>query len=283
MSRITAQLPGVLMDTMLFSDGWQLQNVEGWLDTTNPRLENEGREWGHGDYGQAEAFLEPRYITLTGVFQCREDPGMLFTGRDGLTVLHQLESFPLVLASEATSGTYMVRLASKVSWDADHALNAAQFEVTLKADDPRTYGAAQSSVTGPPTPGVGVADPVLDPFQEGEPGNLGRVTVTNGGTAPSEPTVTVTGGLAGGFELLCIETARVVRVTRPVPEGSSIRVDMGSGEIWIDGQSPVPAQFTPVTEWMQVLPGETCTIQFTPLGVVTGSPSMTVEWAEASW
>ena len=283
MTRITATLPGVFMDNALFGDGWQLQSVEGWWGATDPRLDNEAREWGHGDLGQAEAFQAARYVTLAGVFQSRADPDAILAADGVLTQLLNLEEFPLTLTGGPISGTMQVRLAARVGWDVDHAPGAAQFEATFKADDPRIYGAPQSGSTGVPTPGVGVADPVIDPFQEGAPGNLGRVVAGNAGNAPTDPVVTVTGGLSGGFEILCIESARVVRVTRPVPDGSQISIHMGTGEIWIDGQSPVPAQFTPVTEWMQIAPGATCTFQFTPLGVVTGTPTMTVEWAEASW
>lgn len=661
MTRITATLPGVFMDTELFADGWQLQSVEGWWGATDPRLDNEAREWGHGDFGQAEAFQDARFVTLSGVFQCRADPDAILAADGVLTALLNREEFPLSIAYGSRSGTVMARMASRVSWDPDHAPGAAQFEVTFKADDPRIYGVTQTASTGVPTAGVGVADPLLDPFQVGtltevgrnlftnpnlvgdgtfaevrrnlvvnpfaggstafigasrmtasdggtfvrgtitdalpnaysqrftshpapviaglpysvrskgrttasagkmvlaiqflaadnsqvgplvegaittvgavdftdlgpiqnaiapvgatkvatwiglasgarnvgdfvdaqhalleqsptvgvyfdgstvgaqvQPedfrtrwlgtpnasesvleieqvrgltatncvagvstkggkpavrqiplnsststysllgipvsaqgggtsvgtlhldapitgplsasalrlraqapiqesvapnvagthplrtvygalssqnlvvllhggsvgsgdvwwtdiglfagnydgpavsgdspasgdlvyvwagqrnnsetiiyqvdasaeGNLGRVSVVNGGNAPTEPTVTVTGGLSGGFELLCIETGRVVRVTRPIPDGSQISIAMGSGEIWIDGQSPVPAQFAPVTEWIQVQPGQTCTIQFTPLGVVSGTPTMTAKWAGADW
>lgn len=283
MTRITATLPGVFIDTELFADGWQLQSVEGWWGATDPRLDNEAREWGHGDFGQAEAFQDARFVTLSGVFQCRADPDAILAADGVLTALLNREEFPLSIAYGSRSGTVMARMASRVGWDPDHAPGAAQFEVTFKADDPRIYGVTQTASTGVPTAGVGVADPVLDPFQEGAPGNLGRVAIVNGGNAPTEPTVTVTGGLSGGFELLCIETGRVVRVTRPIPDGSQISIAMGSGEIWIDGQSPVPAQFAPVTEWMQVQPGQTCTIQFTPLGVVSGTPMMTAKWAGADW
>ena len=137
MTRITATLPGVFMDTELFADGWQLQSVEGWWGATDPRLDNEAREWGHGDFGQAEAFQAARYVTLAGVFQSRADPDAILAADGVLTQLLNLEEFPLTLTGGPISGTMHVRLAARVGWDVDHAPGAAQFEATFKADDPR--------------------------------------------------------------------------------------------------------------------------------------------------
>src|SRR5690606_294433 len=65
-------------------------------------------------------------------------------------------------------------------------------------------------------------------------GNPGRVTLTNTGTAPTEPVVKIYGGITEGFELLHIETGHIIRCTRPIPDGSYIRVDNAAGELWID-------------------------------------------------
>lgn len=283
MSQITVTIPGAVLDNSLFSDGWQLSSVEGWWDSATPRLDSEPREFGHGDFGVDDVFQDARYVTVTGTFQAYQEPGLVYSARDVLTALHELGEFEFVVSDVRRSGRVKARLASKVAWDVEYAPGCARFEFTVKADDPRVYGVAQSGSTGVPTAGVGVADPIIDPFSEGAPGNLARVVCTNTGTAPMEPTVTVTGGLSDGFELRCLETARIVRVVRPILDGSTVRVEMGLGEVWLDGQSALSAAYIPVAEWFQVKPGESCTIQFTPLGVASGTPTMTVDWADASW
>jgi len=281
-TQIIVTVPGVSFDNMLFGDGWQLGELEGWWDTTKPRIGSDPRPEWHGDFGQDNVYLEPRFITVSGVFQSRENPDLVTSARDAITALHEAGEFDFTV-SDGAVGRVTARLASEVLWDVDYAPGCASFEFTVKADDPRRYGAKQTYSTGVPTPGVGIADPFLDPVQEGAAGNLGRVELTNTGTAPSEPKVRVTGGLSEGFEVLCVETARIVRVTRPIPDGSVIDIDMGSGAVWIDQQSPLAATYVPVAEWISVAPGETCTLQFTPLGVQSGVPMMTVEFAEASW
>lgn len=282
MTRIIVSAPGVTFDNMLFGDGWQLGELEGWWDTTKPRIVSDARPEWHGDFGQDEVYLEPRFVTVSGVFQSRENPDMVTSARDTLAALHEAGEFEFTV-SDGAVGRVTARMASELAWDVDYAPGCASFEFTVKADDPRRYGARQTLSTGVPTAGVGIADPIADPFQEGAAGNLGRVELVNIGTAPSEPMVRVTGGLSEGFELLCIETGSVVRVTRPIPDGSVIDVDMGSGQVWIDQQSPLSAMYVPVAQWFSVKPGATCAIQFTPMGVVTGTPTMSVEFAEASW
>jgi len=649
-TRIVVSVPGVTFDNMLFGDGWQLAELEGWWDTTKPRIVSDARPEWHGDFGQDTAYLEPRFITVSGVFQSRENPDLVTSARDTLAALHDAGEFEFTV-SDGAVGRVTARMASELAWDVDYAPGCAAFEFTVKAEDPRRYGLGQSFSAGVPTQGVGVADPVLDPVQEGvavdvatnhaqslygptvpvevrrniatnprmlsavslpsnnfpaantltksaplpvphpqgivtgaksvsdgssaellsvygvdnltaagsperilgvwvlvtepgyridsfggwdaqeltantwtyvtqathlsadswagfqvsritgmasttaacyitgcvaapgtvppaqffddqyspdpdmtpelipggngasrltglhptaltdsncvsiihevgdgtrelrqianapsltaetyfsvpvgvrasgtlmsvgrietpspnagsssfarqlivsnpshysaemanvagstqlrrtyasladtyrarlrgqfgsgdvywskiglfegdytgdwfdgstqphdtyiykwagvpyesaaikqqivhTPGNPGRIELTNTGTAPAEPMVRVTGGLSEGFELLCIETGDVVRVTRPIPDGSVIDVDMGAGQVWIDQQSPLSAMYVPVAEWFSVKPGHTCTIQFTPLGVQSGTPTMSVEFAEASW
>lgn len=276
---VSVVLPGVT----IASDGSQyaLKNLVGLTDSVDPRLLNEAREFGHGDFEQDDVFQAARYITVEGEFHPADDVEK-FTGGDVLKALHG-QSFELYAVAPDGVRRVQVVLASRVEWDANVGPGVVPFEFTVKADDPRVYGPAQVGSTGVPTAGVGVADPIIDPFSEGAPGNLGRVAIVNTGTAPSEPRVRVTGGLSGGFELRHIEVGRVIRVTREIFDGSFIDIDMGSGAVWIDDQSPVPASDVPVSEWVSVAPGATATLQFTPLGVVTGTPTMTVEWAVASW
>ena len=166
MTQIIVTVPGVTFDNMLFGDGWQLAELEGWWDTTKPRVGSDPRPEWHGDFGQDNVYLEPRFITVSGVFQSRENPDLVTSGRDVLAALHEAGEFDFTV-SDGVVARVTARLASEVSWDVDYAPGCAWFEFTVKADDPRRYGLGQSFGTGVPTPGVGVDDPVLDPVQEG--------------------------------------------------------------------------------------------------------------------
>lgn len=166
MTRIVVSVPGVTFDNMLFGDGWQLGELEGWWDTTKPRIVSDARPEWHGDFGQDEVYLEPRFVTVSGVFQSRENPDLVTSARDVLAALHEAGEFEFMV-SDGAVGRVTARMASELAWDVDYAPGCAAFEFTVKADDPRRYGAGQSFGTGVPTQGVGVADPVVDPVQEG--------------------------------------------------------------------------------------------------------------------
>lgn len=273
------QLPGVELSNTRGAQ-FMITNVEGLVDSTDPKLDDEERENGHGDFGQADIWQQARFVTVEGVFFNRDETEF-FTGPSSLKALSS-KHFEAVFHTPAGVLRAQMLLASKVSWS-PLGHEAAEFEFTLKSDDPRLYGPLQVATTGVPTTGVGIADPVLDPVQEGEEGNLGRVQVRNNGTAPSSPKVIIHGGLSEGFDLLCIEHALVVTVTRPIPDGSFVVVDHAAGQVWLDGESLLPSTYVPSAEWFQVEPGESCTIQWRPRGATTGTPSMTVEFSEASW
>lgn len=258
-----------------------LSDLKNWHDGTETKRDSTQRETGFGLYRDDNPEENGRFPIVYGRLLSRR-AGQEWELRESVMAMKNLAAFPLTVTDPTGRWSSEVAISGKVVFTI-HDDGWCDFEVPLEAPDPRKYGPKQTLSTGAPTPGVGISDPIMDPISEGEPGNLGRVELVNRGTAPSEPMVRVTGGLTGGFELSCIETARVVRVTRPIPEGSVIDINMGDGTVWIDQQSPLPATYIPTSEWLSVAPGETCTIQFTPLGVKTGNPTMSVEFAEASW
>lgn len=276
---VEVRLPGVVIATT--GSPFALAKLVGFTDSADPRIESEARENGHGDYAQSDVYQAARYVTVEGDYYQQADED-LFAAGEVLKQLHGAE-FEVEIVAGGRVYRSAVRLASKVSWDVDVAPGLVPFEFTLKADDPRWYGPLITQTVGVPSPGVGMSDPFTDPIDEGDPGNLGRIVCTNTGGAPTSPKVTIYGGVSEGFELLCMEHARVVRVTRPIPDGSHVTVDMGSGEVWIDDQSILPASYVPVSEWFEIGAGETCTIQWTPHGAQSGTPRMLVEHAEASW
>lgn len=150
-----------------------------------------------------------------------------------------------------------------------------KIDVYIEAPDPLLYGAEISGTTGVPTAGVGIASPLLDPFQEGAPGNPGRVVLTNPGTAATTVRLTVTGGLSEGVQILVTETGEVLRLDRLIPDGSGVTFDSRTGRARLDGQSDVTG-FMTVDQWPQIPPGATRTFQFLPLGAQSGTPTMRV-------
>lgn len=281
MPAVTVELPGLTLTNEPGQQVPYLSDLKNWHDGTTTLRESEQRENGLGLYRDDDPEEAGRYPIVYGGLRSLQS-GSEWTLREQVMALKNLEQFDLVVTDPTGVWRAEVVLSGKLVFEI-HDDGWADFEIPLEAADPRKYGPVQISSTGVPVAGIGIADPLLDPIQEEGGGNLARVTVHNGGDAPMEPTVRIRGGVTEGFELLCIESARVIRCTRPIPDGSVVRVDNAEGVVWIDEQSPLPSTYLPTAEWFQVGPGETCTIQWTPLGATTGTPVMEVEWAEAAW
>ncbi len=253
--------------------GWWFSELTDWLSVPDAKGSWSERSNAHGAFGAGFGW------------RGRVSPSFRvhFAGADGaealqaLTVLRGLaghESVPMAVDLGDGERTRLVRVES-VDVPDTHGRSVVSAVVYCTAADPLMYGATVSGSTGVPTPGVGIADPIVDPISEGAPGNLGQVTVANDGTAETSVRVTVAGGL-DGVEVTCLQSGRVLRLGRLIPKGSSVVFDSRTGRVALDGQSDVTG-FLTVDEWSQVPPGLSYTFQFTPIGAVVGSPSMTVE------
>ena len=156
------------------------------------------------------------------------------------------------------------------------------FDVDMIAPDPLRYGPVQVASTGLPTSGGGIAYPITYPIDYGTPGNPGRITVSNPGTADTYSLLEVTGGMSGGFELTEVTTGRVNRFARPIPLGSTVYLNPRTGRVSLDGPSDVSGLLTRA-EWWSVPAGGTREIQFNSIGAVTGSPTLTARTAPGYW
>ena len=162
----------------------------------------------------------------------------------------------------------------------DFGLRAAfEFTVDMIAVDPLRYGAEVSVSTGIPVSGGGLLWPLgttaLEYWDWGSEGASGRVSVTNVGTADVWPSLTASGGLAGGFVVTNVTTGQTIRFVRPIPDGSSVTINQRTGFASIDGQSDVGG-FITERGFFAIPAGETHQIQFADLGAVSGTPQFTV-------
>lgn len=118
------------------------------------------------------------------------------------------------------------------------------------------------------------------PVDFGAAGVDGRARFTNEGTAPTSVRFRVSGGLPDGFSLRCVETGDVLTFRRPVASDDYVLLDSSDGSALLNGVSPVSGYLTD-DDWWQVGPGETCTVQFTSLGGVQGSPLLVLSGSPA--
>ncbi len=281
MPLITVELPGLTLTNAPNQRVPFLLDLQNWHDGSETFRSSEQRENGVGLHRDDDPEEGGRYPIVIGHLNSMQ-AGDEWELRDKVMALKNLDEFDLVVTDPTGSWRSTVAVSGKIRFTPFND-GWANFQIPLEAEDPRKYGPKIVQSVGLPSAGIGMSDPFTDPLDEGDPGSLGRIVCVNSGGAPTEPTVTIYGGVSEGFEVLCMEHARVVRVTRPIPDGSYVTVDMGSGEVWIDGQSILPSSYVPVSEWFEIGPGETCTIQWTPLGTITGTPHMDTEHAEAIW
>ena len=282
MPHVSVELPGLtLTNEPGQRDRAFLVDIRNWHDASETKRDSEQRENGLGLYRDDDPEEAGRYPIIYGRLLSRRE-GDEWPLRAAVMALKNHRTFELAVTDPTGRWRSEVAVSGRIVFDI-HDDGWCDFEIPLEAADPRKYGPLQVITVGPPSEGIGMSDPFTDPFDEGDPGNPGRAVCVNKGGAPTEPVVKVYGGVSEGFELLCLEHARVVRVTRPIPPESWVTVDMNSGNVWIDDQSILPATYTPTTQWFQIAAGEMCTIQWAPLGIQTGDPRMRVEFSEADW
>lgn len=256
------------------TDGWVYSDLTDWLSVTDAKGGLSDRPTYHGSFDPGAWLRE----SASPSFRCH------YLGDDSASALVALTALRGMAGSDTLvpvtvdlgdgQRTRQVRVHS-ITVDDTHARSAVSATVYLQAPDPLMYGSLVSGTTGVPTPGVGIADPLTDPVSEGSPGNLGRVVIQNTGTAPTAVTITVTGGLAEGVEVLVIESGQVLRLERLIPNGSQVVFKSRTGRVQLDGQSDVTG-FLTVDDWPQIPAGATRTFQFAPLGETSGTPQMTV-------
>lgn len=281
MPDVTVELPGLTLTNEPGQRIAFLSDLKNWHDGGETLRDSEQRESGIGLYRDDDPAEAGRFPVVYGALLSLQ-AGDEWLLREKVMALKSLPFFEIRVTDPSGLWRAEVAVSGKLVFTI-HDDGWAEFEIPLEAADPRLYGPLQLVSTGVPTPGVGIGSPVQDPAREGAAGNLGRVKVLNRGPAPSEPRLTVRGGLAGGFEAIRIETGEIIRVTRPISDGSSVVVDNAAGVVLIDGESPLARSHVPVSQWWQVGPGEECTVQWTPLGIQTGTPTITLEFSEAKW
>jgi hypothetical protein len=269
------------LSTEHFGEGAWLADLAGWWDGVESRTLNDPRPDADGDFDQDDVYGEARYPIITGRLGYA-DEAERFAARAPFARLGSYRH-PFTIEVEGPDGIWRATVVrnGKLSWNLWYGIEAVEFEFPLKATDPRRYGVTQVRSTGLPVAGGGVESPVISPFTQIGGGSPGRVSFTNTGTTDTIPIFKVTGGLSEGVQLTRIETAERLRLEWPLLTTDTVVFSPGDGQVWLNDQSPIAGYLT-VAEWWTLEPGETATVQFEGLGDITGTPTLTVEWRDAS-
>ena len=88
----------------------------------------------------------------------------------------------------------------------------------------------------------------------------------------------IRGGLSEGVRIHCVETGEAIEFHRQINPDETMVFDFDDERVLFQNQSDL-SMFLTEENWFR--PSGDATIQFTPLGVQSGTPTMTVEWKEA--
>lgn len=282
----SVEIDGLLFEGMPGSppSGLVYTRLQGWQSGPPMRDDAEDRADSDGAFSVERSLRSARVLRFQGALVASTQAEAEQLWARWAAIQSDGRPFPLTVTDSLGQRTCMVSLAGEPEVI---PINNRRARVVARfiAHDPVKYGQPRSVSTGLPVPGGGLEYPLGSPsgaLDYGSNGDLGRVTVSNIGTAPISPRIRVTGGLALGFEVVRLDTSQRLRYDRIVPEGTDVLIDCRTGGVLIDGTSDGSTYLT-VADFFQAGRGESFEVQFLALGESTGAPTMTVEWSDGWW
>lgn len=270
---ITGGSPGITRDFQIDFDGLLMgagtpYGVFGWggfLDMPSIRSQNISRPRRRGtfltpDYDDGKVYDVDFDITATGSVAFPDAIAALAAGTYPQETLRPLR---FRLPGLGIRSTLVQCRRRVIPVDLGYEFGLSQKgALQWFAPDARQYGPGVLLPTGLRTGGTGITYPLSYPLSYGVPPTGGRVTFTNGGSAATEPVITVTGPFAYGFEITYVETGQRLRYTAAV--GTDLVLDCGEGTATTQGQERAP--FLSIREWFSVQAGATATFAIATLG-----------------
>lgn len=263
---------GLTFDSSAVS-GLTLSALTGWWDGPAPRLQMEDRPQDDGFFSPGRVFRSGKVVTVEGSF----------VGSSLVAAQQMRARLAAVQASGVVSDftvqddlgvlTVPAYLSGPVLTTDDLYSPFFSWSFSVSSASAFKFGPPVTQSTGLATSAPGITFPITFPITFGTAGNSGQVTLSNPGTARSWPVFSVTGQMLGGFLLTNTATAQRIQLVRDIPPTSVVSIDSKNGQAFIDG-SPIPGYLTR-SEWWPVPPGGSSTVQFTALGVTSGTPTLT--------
>lgn len=262
--------------------------LQGWFSSPPVKTAPDDRSNSDGSFGVTKFYRGARPISLPG----------LFTGTgDAAADATTWRMISGILAS-GTSGTIEVDdpagpLTSDVILTGDACVlnplvrGMASYEISFLAPDPVRYGVSTALSVGVPTSGGGLEYNLGNggsggALYYGANGSLGRITLTNDGTADVYPVFTVTGQLDDGFTIRRLDTGNFLTYSRVVPAGSTVSIDCRTGEVLVDGVSDASTYLTR-DDFFAVPAMSSIDVQFAPVSTSSGTPTMSTTERDGWW
>lgn len=254
----TAIVDGI--NVILSEDG-----IDGWHNGPGVRRDSTARLWAHGDFSE-RGWREARFITISGIAWAN-------TRSEAAQIVDELAAS----MAEGTEGRFTFIDPDHGTRWADVVLDGepktrwagvldVEFQITLKAADPRKYGQAVSGSTGVPVDGGGLGYDLytvgsVGVLDYGAAGSPGIVSLTNVGTADTAPVHTITGNCPNGFSITETGTGRRLVYVGAVIGGQVIRLDTADGSVTLDDNGDRSAQLVR-REWVRLGKGQAGTWLF---------------------
>lgn len=280
---IESTIGGITFSTE--SSEFTLATLDGWYSGPPTDAIVERRPNSDGAFGSTRDYKSPRILTQTGLLFAA-DAATAITELWPRIASLQADGEPLPFTVTDASGVKSCVVSLMGSPVVDPIVGGtASYVLQMVARDPVKYGPSRSLVTGLPSAGGGLEYELGEPdraLSYGGLGGLGRVTLTNGGTAEVWPSFEVLGELTAGFTVQNLESGATLRYDRIVPSGSTVLLDSRTGEVLVDRVSDGSTYLTR-NEWFSVAPGGSVTVQFNAVGGSAGGPVMSATIADGFW
>lgn len=261
--------------------------LQGWVSGAPVRAVVKDRPLGEGAFDVDRDFHGPRVLTFEGGVVGSGSQNAETNFFDRVAAL-QGNGAPILLQVVKDWGTRWAYVSIQDVAEVDPVGigdMVAAVNIQMVARDPIKYGTSTTPSTGLPVGGGGLEYNLGSPsgaLYYGANGGLGRVTLTNAGTADTYPFFTITGQLDGGFYLQCLETGQRLRYDHVVPAGSTVTIDSRTGQVLIDSISEASRYLT-VWEFFPVPHGSSITVQFNKITTSSGSPTLMVSTKDGYW
>lgn len=265
---------------------WICEDLQGWYSSAPMRGGSRDLPAGNGSSESSKNYRSARPLLFIGHVKSHSKAVAREQMFDAFAAI-QADGAPFELSVENEFGkrTLQVTLDGSAIVKPHRFLLGAYVEAALIAYDPIKYGELRSPSTGLPTSGGGLEYNLGAPsgaLYYGTNGNLGRLTLSNAGTAEVWPVFVVTGELSSGFFIQRLDTGQMVRYDRVVPAGSSVRIDFRTGEVLVDDISDGSTYLTRY-DFFSVQRGESYEVQFNAIGGSSGSPQMAGLHGDGYW
>jgi hypothetical protein len=262
--------------------GWVLQSLSDWMSVTSPKSDPDEMQGAHGSFAPGTLWRKSAVCTIV-VAWIGDDVSDL---ERGVRDLNALAAMSRMMRMKATFGGVTlyrnVWVESVNVPDHHERTSLGGISIDVRSDSPFAYGETVTASCGRPTAGAGIADPIVEPVSvDGSDGDPGRCAFANIGTASTPLLLTVSGGgMTQGVRLRRVETGETLELAFPILPGQSCVFDSASHRVTLDNQSALNGYLT-VDDWFDAPAGETTTVQFEPLGDITGNPTLTLTAAPA--